>query len=350
MSVNKNIFNRLKVYDSCLRSNDGCSKELIMGKLREKARAEIDRSGKAVNLNNIEVNDRQFYNDLKTIEETWQINISREKVGRVTIYKYKQPGFSIFTVPIEEDYLARLKNTLFLLQQFKGLPDLDFLNPLFEKRGDDQNGASDQQVIVEFDGNPDLIGLHHFPLLLDAIQHKKVVKINYNRSFQHLKEINFCPYFLKQHNSRWFLFGTDVKHEKSISNLALDRIKSIEQVENIAFLESAVNFDKEYFEDIIGITIPKNREILNVKLRFKPERLFFVKTKPLHNSQKLIGSDRVVRFEVMHNKELESLILYFGDDVEVLEPESLRKAIKARIEKMHKQYHPIENAGIEYFI
>jgi len=350
MSVNKNIFSRLKVYDSCLRSNDGCSKELIMGKLRDKATAEMEESGKAGNSNSIEVNNRQFYNDLKTIEDAWQIKIDRQKLGKISIYRYKVPGFSIFPAPLSEDYLARLKNTLFLLQQFKGLPDLDFLNPLFEKRGDDQNDAPDQPVIVEFDGNPDLIGLHHFPVLLDAIQHKKVVNINYNRSFNNLVQSAFCPYFLKQHNSRWFLFGSEVEHPERVTNLPLDRIISVEFTEGLTYHDTEINFDKEYFEYIIGTTVPKNREILNVKLRFKPERLFFVKTKPLHNSQKPIGSDRVVRFEVMHNKELESLILYFGNDVEVLEPESLRKAIKARTEKMHEQYQPKENAGIEYFI
>ena len=96
--------------------------------------------------------------------------------------------------------------------------------------------------------------------------------------------------------------------------------------------------------------MPKNREILNEKLKFKPKRLFFVESKPLHLTQKINKKNHEVKIEVMHNKELESLILYFGDDVEVLEPESLRNAIKARIEKMHKQYQPIENAGIEYFI
>ena len=347
MSVNKNIFTRLKVYDNCLRSKDGCSREFILGKLREMATVATEQSGKTINSNSIEVNNRQFYNDLKTIEEAWQIKIERQKLGRISVYKYKVPGFSIFPAPLSEDYLARLKNTLFLLQQFKGLPDLDFLNPLFENRVDDQKGAPDQLVIVEFDGNPDLIGLYHFPGLLDAIQHKKVVNINYNRSFNNLVHSVFCPYFLKQHNSRWFLFGSEVDHPERVTNLPLDRIISVEFAEGFTYHDTKIDFDKEYFENIIGTTVPKNREILNVKLRFKPERLFFVESKPLHLTQKIDKKNHEVKIQVMHNKELESLILYFGDDVEVLEPESLRTAIHLRITKMFASYEPKENTEIE---
>jgi predicted DNA-binding transcriptional regulator YafY len=182
---------------------------------------------------------------------------------------------------------------------------------------------------------------------LDAIRHKKVLTINYNRSFNNLANSTFCPYFLKQFNSRWFLFGSDVDHPQRVTHLSLDRIISVEYAADFTYHDTEIDFDKDYFENLIGTTVPKNREILKVKLRFKPERLFYVETKPLHLSQKIYKKKQEVKIEVMHNKELESLILYFGDDVEVIEPESLRIVIKARIEKMYNLYQPIENQDIE---
>ena len=42
---------------------------------------------------------------------------------------------------------------------------------------------------------------------------------------------------------------------------------------------------------------------------------------------------------VIPNRELESLIFSFGNDVEVLQPEVLRKQIAEKIANMHKLYN-----------
>jgi len=46
----------------------------------------------------------------------------------------------------------------------------------------------------------------------------------------------------------------------------------------------------------------------------------------------------VVRLKVRINNELETVILSFGDDVEVLAPESLRLKIGEKIERLAKKY------------
>lgn len=92
-------------------------------------------------------------------------------------------------------------------------------------------------------------------------------------------------------------------------------------------------------DNIVGVTINWDAEVENVKLQFSERRFPYVLTKPLHGSQTIIDEEeRIVQINVIPNKELESLILQFGDDVEILSPQSLRNQIKEKIQEMIKKY------------
>ena len=145
------------------------------------------------------------------------------------------------------------------------------------------------------------------------------------------------PYLIKQYNNRWFLFGKNASKNGGISNLPLDRI------ENIA--ESGVPYEEDdgtlqqMLDSIIGVTIERDAKIEEVKLKFSEQRFPYVQTKHLHKSQKTIDDQEcIIQISVIPNKELEALILQYGNDVEVLSPESLRDRIKEKIQEMLKKY------------
>ena len=50
-------------------------------------------------------------------------------------------------------------------------------------------------------------------------------------------------------------------------------------------------------------------------------------------------NNRIVSVDVIPNKELESLILSFGNDVEILEPERLRNKIGEILKSISNKYH-----------
>ena len=55
---------------------------------------------------------------------------------------------------------------------------------------------------------------------------------------------------------------------------------------------------------------------------------------------KIIDKDnRIISVDVIPNKELESLILSFGNDVEILEPEHLRNKIGNIIKSISDKYN-----------
>ena len=338
MSVNSSALVRFQKYDECLSFfQREYTREDILNELRKMESLGKKTSRDGVPRLGIEVNDRQFYKDLKTIEEVWDIKIDRIKMSNgKKIYRYNRDDFSIFANLPAKNNLLKLRDSLFVLQQFKGLPQFDFLEEFFHQYDEDES-KSEPKKIVQFDENPDLVGLKYFPKLLNSIQLKRVLRITHNASFKGNRTVIVSPYFLKEYNNRWFLLCSDIRY-KSISNIALDRIEQLEVAIDEKYVETEVDFENDFFYDVIGVTVSKEKPI-NVVLKFSEERFPYVVSKPLHRSQKPPDHEnRIIKIRVIQNKELESLIMSYGSDVEVLEPESLRDEIKNKISAMNKLY------------
>lgn len=92
----------------------------------------------------------------------------------------------------------------------------------------------------------------------------------------------------------------------------------------------------------MGVSVPNaDSQPLPVRLRFRASRGQYVRTKPLHPSQQ-VGAETSAGLEVgLHlipTQELETLLLSFGDDVEVLAPANLRERLAARLQRAAAQY------------
>lgn len=151
------------------------------------------------------------------------------------------------------------------------------------------------------------------------------------------------PYYLKQYNNRWFLFGLNDRLRK-ITIVALDRIIDL-SVEHIPYMDNT-DFDfKEYFEDIIGVSLIEGETLQKIVLQFNAKAAPYVESKPLHGSQKIISrsaNELVVSIEVIPNYELESVILSYGERVKVLEPMAFKMKIEQRLKEALVGYNNIE--------
>jgi len=92
----------------------------------------------------------------------------------------------------------------------------------------------------------------------------------------------------------------------------------------------------EYFEDIIGVTNDLDREPEKVLIELSGSILPYIKSKPMHGSQKIKGN--ILEINVKLNYELVATLLSFGDQVKVLQPESLVNQIKEKINKLKTFY------------
>lgn len=227
-----------------------------------------------------------------------------------------------------------------ILSRFKGMPQFEWVNELSPKLEQAFLLEHDSDTIISFDNNQYLKGIEHLGTLFHDILYKRPLCIQY-KSFKSDKaaENIIHPYYLKQYNNRWFLFGLHHDRQK-ITNLALDRIVEISKSE-IPFIPNTVCDFNTYFEDIIGVTRHENVEVQKIVLAFDKQTAPYISSKPLHESQKT-GSkceeELRISIEVIPNYELESLVLSFGDRVKVWEPEDFRGLIGGRLVKAVGNY------------
>ena len=80
---------------------------------------------------------------------------------------------------------------------------------------------------------------------------------------------------------------------------------------------------------------------LKIILKIDRELWPYIKTKPLHGSQKVkqeTNEFTLIQLELHLNYELESLILSRGEAIEVIEPVELRAKVKKRIQQLLNKY------------
>jgi hypothetical protein len=121
------------------------------------------------------------------------------------------------------------------------------------------------------------------------------LKFEYNAGYEEHLSVVFHPHFLKEYNSRWFLFGRMDKGDGTIlevGNCALDRIVGdIAIVDDISYIAAPNEHYLHYFDDIIGVTYVSDAPVEKVIFAGSPKEIQFILTKPLHWSQRCPSQD-----------------------------------------------------------
>lgn len=267
------------------------------------------------------------------------VEIETEDDGSGFYYRYSEKDFSIFKNGLSENDINQLKETISMLQRFKGAPSLDWMSELVVKFEDKLNLRGATHSVVGYDENTSYTGYDWFQELFDAIINKSVLRIEYRTFTDKSYEWTIHPYYLKEYNNRWFLFGLN-EEKQAILNIALDRIDDVEQVKR-DYIPTSINFET-YFDDVVGVTV-LDGEKQTIRLQFSEHRFPYVMTKAIHKTQKIVDMDnRIVEIKVIPNNELEALILSYGKDVEVLAPITYRERIQKIINESYGKYGPMQ--------
>ena len=294
----------------------------------------------------LSIQKRQVYDDIKYMESEagYGVELIKEKNGRKTFYRYKDPSFSIKNQPLNESEKLQFKEAINSLQRFKGLPQFEWVDDMAQRLESTIDLGDKLSTIIEYENNTDLKGRHFIKNIYEAIVNKVVLKIIYKPYGKDEQKFSLSPYYLKQYNNRWFLFGKDSKFS-SITNLPLDRIQSIEHSVD-QFEKSPVDFEgkKEYgyFDDIVGVTIPKDSKIEEIVLRVNKAIWPYIESKPFPSQQNKVekdGDDFIVKLKLIPNNELESKILEWGEYIEVIKPNFLRDKLRERTKKLSDKYN-----------
>lgn len=335
MPTNKNASIRYQTLDKCFRDfTHRYYIEDLIAKCDEALQSYNGMGG---------VSRRQIFDDIKYMESEagWSIPLERRKKDRKVFYRYETKDFSINNQPLTKAEANQLRMAIQTLSRFRGLADNEWVEDVISNLEWRFNLSCDSTDYVGFDQNKELKGLSFLPQLFDAMTNHKVLRITY-RSYKKGSEERsqiVHPYYTRQYNNRWFLLAMDNNY-RSITNFALDRIISIETMENIPFIPNESIEFEHYFDDVIGVTIPyKDVEKLNIQLRFTEKQFPYITSKPLHPSQKVVDQEgHILSIEVKPNYELDHHILALGPDVEVLAPTSYRQHIQELLQENLNQY------------
>ena len=332
MPVDRQVLIRYRVLNRCFR-NIHCEYDIIA--LLHAVNTELAKHDCQA------VSERTLRSDIQRLQETpYNIELDETlKAGKRKLYRYTDTSFSLPMVTLDDEEKAMLRKTIEMLSQYDDIPQYQWMSTLLAQI-ENGNGLDGNRRFVEFQNNADLKGVEHFQALLSAIINKQPLSISYKPFGKPELRMTIHPYYLKQFNDRWFLLARTVGYDV-LTVIAIDRITSV-KTSHIPFVESDVDVES-YFDDSVGVTVFLDHPIEEVRLRINAKRYPYIATKPIHWSQTELKNEatedyHVVRLKVRLNNELETLLLSFGDDVEVLAPEVLRESIATKINKSASRY------------
>ena len=326
--MKQNFTIRHRIIDLCLTDRSGYSLKDIITALKAEG---------------VTVTTQQVVADIKFLSNKIGAPVEKLFGTNPVLYRYEDKNYSILNHILTKKEKKQLLDVVEMLSRYRHNPNYVWVEEVIERIN--SNLHSQEQYarpIVSFGQNKLLRGIEFFTPLFNAIKNKIVLQIKYH-PFSPDEEFTFTihPYFLKQYNERWFLFGLN-EQENMLYNLALDRIESIETTTN-DYQDTGIDFENEYFGNIIGVTFPKDEEAVDIILNVSKKRWGYLRTKPLHASQKLVENpDKseyiTIKIHVIPNNELYSNLLFYGDDVVVVKPQKVRKTLLSIIEKMKENY------------
>lgn len=328
MPVDKQVLLRYQVLNKCFRNR---YREYTIDDLVDECNKALRKAEKP------EVSKRTVQNDINILEADHGIELDEKlKRGRQRLYRYTDTNYTLPLFHINDEERHKLQDAIRVLEYFEGEPTYDWARTLLMQI---EGGmfTSESTPVVSFQSNPDLKGINLFGKLLQAIIKKRVLKIKYAPFGKDSYSERIYPYHLKQFNDRWYLIAQAVGYD-TLGHYALDRIESFEEI-SIPYKESDIDFE-EYFDDVIGVTVPEG-DSEDVILRISKPRFEYIRTKPLHLSQRIVEEKdhfADVTINVKINKELEALILSYGSDMEVLSPIGFRARIAEKTKIMNQNY------------
>ncbi|MBP8904281.1 MAG: WYL domain-containing protein [Paludibacteraceae bacterium] len=258
---------------------------------------------------NFNVSKRTFQRDLDDIRSLYNIDI---------VYDFSR---KVYFIDLEEQPELN-ERILEAFDTFNALNITDRLSNYihFEKRRPQ--------------GTENLYGLLH------AIKNKVQISFSYKKFWEdEMSQRTAEPYALKEFKNRWYVLANDLKDNK-VKSFALDRLTELEITRKK--FQLPIDFDvNEHYKYCFGIISPNEHQPQEVILSFDPFQGKYIKTLPLHESQVILKDheeELLIKLTLFLTHDFLMEILSYGDNVKVIQPESLIEDLKTSYENALKLY------------
>jgi len=333
MPLNKNAYHRYRVIDSCLTNHlkPYPSLEYITKKVSaslDAGKSKAERTG---------ISSSMISKDITEMKRNKEINapieFSREHRG----YYYTEKGFSLKERPWTYKEMDALEFSTAFLSKIRGSSFYENFESAINKAIGQikvtQILELSESQILQTEEPINNTGVNYIERILKAIVEKECIEIIY-QSYQKPETMHhFSPYIIKEYQGRWYAIGYSAKGKKILS-LGLDRIKGINKLPRDTFFKyyKEPGFSEDdYFNYCLGIMKNENDKPEKIVLEFSEFQIPYVLSQPLHKSQRVIEQTNdklIIELEVYMTHELMKLILSYGEQVKVLEPEKIINRIR----------------------
>ena len=252
----------------------------------------------------IGISQRTLQRDIKDIADMFDVEIKN----------YRGYGYYIADKPEETDirYQELLLNFDLLTSMNQGSQSVGYIIP-------EHHGPKGSDTI---------------PILISAIKEHRIIEFDYIlvRKGDKIISKRVKPHFLKESLGLWYLLALD-EHD-ALKAYGIDRMQNIHVTDVIFKRDESINPD-DLFKHSYGIWDDPSIPIEEIELSYSPLDGKFIKTTPLHSSQKiLVDNDDEFRvsLRLRITNDFVMALLSRSASLTVIKPLSLR----ARLREIYK--------------
>lgn len=312
--------------------------KMILRMLRRKGKYSSKDFHQACINSDIDVELRTIQKDLQNLKDDptifdQELNIEYDSKTRKW-FSHGIPKGIFKLLELEDGEITALLFYAKTMSQYSDYPLFKEMSEAIRKVFDSVNISEDlkqlfeAKTLLETEKHLPVEGVELIPDILHAIHFRKEITIDYKKHDDERKTHIIRPILLKEDKKLWYIIGVKPGHNHK-TTFALDRVTSIDLTDNE--FESIEFNSKDYFKHSFGITVP-DEDPVKVILSFDPQQGNYIRTLPIHSTQKIIIDDENefrIQLTVKPSYEFYSAIRSYGETVKVVEPESV-------IEEMHK--------------
>ena len=184
-------------------------------------------------------------------------------------------------------------------------------------------------------------GVENIQTILEAIDAKRGIECDYySYNKRTVKRQTLIPYFLRAWENRWYLVAEPVKHPHEQAVYALERMDNLVLTKEKLLPSDKISIE-EYFDGCFGINHSDTLKPEIIRIKVYDTQVEYVRALPIHESQKEVESTAewtIFEYRIVPCFNFYQQLLWHREKLEVLEPQSVRLAMKEVIEKMLKLY------------
>ena len=221
---------------------------------------------------------------------------------------------------IEDDISGCNKNTQFLLSAFA-------VNQMVSENRD----LADRILLEDTPAGSNIF----LPEITTAMRENRRLSITYqNYEMQTAREFEIEPYALRYFGRRWYVLAHTDFHN-SLRLYALDRMKDVKISDKLFNLPEDFSAD-DYFSRYFGVIVT-DAKAENIQLKTTDTRAKYLRSLPLHRSQKEIASN-LFELHLVPTDDFINAVRAMGAEVEIVSPDWVRKRLLQEAKDMVKKY------------